>query len=62
LPPPRRRFALVDFIFTEEEQDYSATLKAIRRAYALAAIEAKSAGTKADWENLSTTKLAYYLV
>jgi sulfate permease, SulP family len=49
-------------IFTEEEQDYSATLKAIRRAYALAAIEAKSAGVTAEWENIGATKLAYYLV
>jgi sulfate permease, SulP family len=43
--------------------DYSATLNAIRRAYALAAIEARSAGTTADFEPLgAATKLAYYLV
>ena len=52
-----------DFIFSEEEVDYSATLNAIRRAYALAAIEARSAGTAADFEPLgAATKLAYYLV
>jgi sulfate permease, SulP family len=52
-----------DFIFSEEEVDYSATLNAIRRAYALAAIEARSAGAAADFEPLgAATKLAYYLV
>jgi sulfate permease, SulP family len=51
-----------DFIFTEEEQDFSATLKAIRKAYALAAIDARADGRTADWENLDATKLAYYLV
>jgi SulP family sulfate permease len=51
-----------EFIFTEEEVDYSATLNAIRRAYALAAIEARSAGTKTDWDTFGATKLAYYLV
>ncbi|MFZ0496177.1 MAG: hypothetical protein WBD65_08895 [Methylocella sp.] len=52
----------LDLIFIEETEDYSATLKAIRHAYALAAIEARSAGRTEDWENLSATKLAYYLV
>ncbi|ACK51764.1 sulphate transporter [Methylocella silvestris BL2] len=51
-----------DFIFIEEEQDYSATLKAIRRAYALAAIEAKSRGAEPEWESFKANKLAYYLV
>jgi SulP family sulfate permease len=51
-----------DFIFTEEEQDFSATLKAIRKAYALAAIDARADGRTANWENLGATKLAYYLV
>jgi SulP family sulfate permease len=52
----------IEHIFIEETEDYSATLKAIRRAYALAAIEARSAGRTEDWQELSTTKLAYYLV
>lgn len=51
-----------EFIFAEEEQDYSATLRAIRRAYALAAIEAQAAGRTETWEHLSETKLTYYLV
>lgn len=51
-----------ELIFTEEEQDYSATLKAIRRAYALAAIKPKTAGTAADWESFRAIKVAYYLV
>jgi sulfate permease, SulP family len=51
-----------DFIFAEEEQDFSATLKAIRKAYALAAIQARADGRTADWESLDATKLAYYLV
>jgi SulP family sulfate permease len=52
----------IDHIFIEETEDYSATLKAIRHAYALAAIEAISAGRTEDWQELSATKLAYYLV
>jgi sulfate permease, SulP family len=55
------RYSL-DFIFREEERDYSATLKAIRRAYELAAIEARAAGKAPDWENLKAAELAYYLV
>ena len=52
----------IEHIFIEETEDYSATLKAIRRAYALAAIDARSAGKTEDWQELSATKLAYYLV
>jgi sulfate permease, SulP family len=52
----------IEYIFIEETEDYSATLKAIRRAYALAAIDARSAGKTDDWQELSATKLAYYLV
>lgn len=51
-----------DFIFAEEEQDLPATLKAIWKAYALAAIDASADGRTADWGNLDATKLAYYLV
>lgn len=52
----------IERIFIEETEDYSATLKAIRRAYALAAIEARAAGKTEDGQELSATKLAYYLV
>ncbi|MCG5237212.1 SulP family inorganic anion transporter [Xanthobacter oligotrophicus] len=55
-----------DRIFLEESEDFSATLKAIRRAYALAAIDVRSdparRGLRGDWEDLSSAKLAYYLV
>ncbi|WP_026608007.1 SulP family inorganic anion transporter [Methylocapsa acidiphila] len=51
-----------EFIFTEEAEDYSATLKAIRRAYALAAIDAKAAGKPDNWDDVSAAKVAYYLV
>jgi hypothetical protein len=48
--------------FPEEEKDYSSTLKAIRRAYELAAIEARDAGRTAEWEQYKARELAYYLV
>ncbi|ACB95320.1 SulP family inorganic anion transporter [Beijerinckia indica] len=50
-----------DFIFPEEAEDYSATLRAIRNAYALAARDAKKAGSS-DWIEFKGTQLAYYLV
>lgn len=55
-----------DRIFTEEEKDFSATLKAIRHAYALAARAAgggaPQAARQAEWQDLGGAKLAYYLV
>lgn len=55
-----------EHIFLEEAEDFSATLKAIRRAYALAANDPAASraaqGQRAEWEDLSGAKLAYYLV
>jgi len=51
-----------ELVFIEEEKNFSSTLKAIRRAYELAAIEAKDAGKSAEWETLRSMELAYYLV
>lgn len=48
-----------ELIFTEEEVDYSATLKAVRRAYALAAREAQSAGAPVD---PARKEVVYYLI
>jgi SulP family sulfate permease len=50
----------LDLIFEEERVDYSATLKAIRRAYALAAQAANPRGQV--WPNLAAIEIAYYLV
>ncbi|MFG1480177.1 SulP family inorganic anion transporter [Xanthobacter sp. V4C-4] len=55
-----------DLVFPEESEDFSATLKAIRRAYALAAIDANASaaqrGHQGEWAELGKAKLAYYLV
>jgi len=55
-----------DRIFIEEEKDFSATLKAIRHAYALAAKQAgpgtAQTSRKDAAPDISEAKLAYYLV
>jgi SulP family sulfate permease len=50
-----------ELIFPEEETDYSATLKAVRNAYALAARHARMTGG-AEGPVISDAQLAYYLI
>jgi sulfate permease, SulP family len=50
-----------DLIFPEEERDYSATLHAVRNAYALAARKARGPEARC-WPDLSDVQLAYYLI
>jgi hypothetical protein len=53
---------LGEFIFREEETDYSSILNAIRRGYESAAVGAHQAGRSTNWENFNATQLACYLV
>ncbi len=53
-----------DLVFTEEEEDFSATLRAIRRAYALAAIERQRLQPQTETADAAAgdPPLKYYLV
>ncbi len=50
-----------DLIFPEEEKDFSATLNAIRSAYALATRQARGEEARA-WPDIAKSELAYYLI
>ena len=56
---PRRHSS--DLIFPEEEKDFSATLNAVRSAYALAARQARGDEARA-WPDITKSQLAYYLI